>query len=77
MQRKPGGYRSPTVATRVLSLIPNAKVSEIQSGCCGVAGSFGYEAEHYDISLKIGEDRLLPAVREASASLERLLPRDA
>lgn len=52
---------------RMLALIPNATVSEIQSGCCGVAGSFGYEAEHYDISLKIGEDRLLPAVRDASA----------
>jgi FAD/FMN-containing dehydrogenase/Fe-S oxidoreductase len=51
---------------RVLSLIPNTQVSEIQSGCCGVAGSFGYEAEHYEVSLKIGEDRLLPAVREAS-----------
>lgn len=51
---------------QMLSLIPNAKVSEIQSGCCGVAGSFGYEAEHYDISIKIGEDRLLPAIREAA-----------
>ena len=51
-----------------LSLIPQATVSEIPSGCCGVAGSFGYEAEHYDLSLKIGEDRLLPAVREADAT---------
>ncbi|MHB8625368.1 MAG: FAD-binding and (Fe-S)-binding domain-containing protein [Aggregatilineales bacterium] len=51
---------------RFLSLIPNATVSEIQSGCCGVAGSFGYEAEHYDLSIKIGEDRLLPAIREAA-----------
>jgi FAD/FMN-containing dehydrogenase/Fe-S oxidoreductase len=50
---------------RMLNLIPNATVSEIPSGCCGVAGSFGYEAEHYDVSLKIGEDRLLPAVRAA------------
>jgi Fe-S oxidoreductase len=51
---------------KFLSLIPNATVSEIPSGCCGVAGSFGYEAEHYDLSLKIGEDRLLPAIREAA-----------
>ena len=50
---------------RLLQLIPNAEVAEIQSGCCGVAGSFGYETEHYDISMKIAEDRLLPAIRAA------------
>lgn len=43
------------------------EVSEIESGCCGVAGAFGYEKEHYDISMKIGELHLLPAVRNASA----------
>jgi FAD/FMN-containing dehydrogenase/Fe-S oxidoreductase len=53
---------------RLLGLIPNTTIEEIQSGCCGVAGSFGYEAEHYDISIKIGEDRLLPKVREAPSS---------
>jgi FAD/FMN-containing dehydrogenase/Fe-S oxidoreductase len=37
--------------------------SEIQAGCCGMAGSFGYEKEHYDLSMKIGEDRLFPAIR--------------
>jgi FAD/FMN-containing dehydrogenase/Fe-S oxidoreductase len=37
----------------------------LDSGCCGVAGSFGYEAQHYDLSVKIGERRLLPAVRSA------------
>ena len=40
-------------------------VEEIPSGCCGMAGSFGYEAEHYDISMQIGELALFPAVREA------------
>src|SRR3954466_10630669 len=35
------------------------------SGCCGMAGSFGFEADKYDISVAIGERRLLPAVREA------------
>ncbi|MFY0628007.1 MAG: FAD-binding protein [Reichenbachiella sp.] len=39
-------------------------VSEIPSGCCGMAGSFGYEKEHYDLSEKIGEEILFPAVRE-------------
>ncbi len=52
---------------RVLSLPPNYTVTEVDSGCCGMAGAFGYEAEHLEISLKMGERRLLPAVREASA----------
>lgn len=47
----------------VLGSIPGVTVQEVDSGCCGMAGSFGYEKEHYDISLKIGEDRLFPAVR--------------
>jgi Fe-S oxidoreductase len=50
---------------RTLKLAPNYTVSEVDSGCCGMAGSFGYEAEHYDISIRMGERRLLPAVREA------------
>ncbi len=41
-------------------------VEEIPSGCCGMAGSFGYEAEHYEISMQIGELVLFPAVREAT-----------
>ena len=48
---------------RLLNAIPKATVSEIDSGCCGVAGSFGYE--HYDVSMQIANDRLLPAI-EAS-----------
>jgi Fe-S oxidoreductase len=40
-------------------------VEVLDSGCCGMAGSFGFESEHYDISCAIGERRLLPAVREA------------
>lgn len=51
---------------RVLSL-PGYHVEEVDSGCCGMAGSFGYEAEHYEISLKMGERRLFPAVREQIA----------
>jgi Fe-S oxidoreductase len=48
---------------RVLARIPNLRVAEVDSGCCGMAGSFGYEKEHYDLSTKIGEERLFPAVR--------------
>ena len=42
-------------------------IEEVDSGCCGMAGSFGYEAEHYEISLAMGERRLLPAVRAAES----------
>jgi FAD/FMN-containing dehydrogenase/Fe-S oxidoreductase len=50
---------------QVLALIPDLEVDTIDSGCCGMAGSFGYETEHYDVSIKMGELDLLPAVREA------------
>ena len=43
--------------------LTDANVREIPSGCCGMAGSFGYEKEHYDISKKIGEAILFPAVK--------------
>ncbi|HMK60472.1 MAG TPA: FAD-linked oxidase C-terminal domain-containing protein [Dissulfurispiraceae bacterium] len=59
---------STAALKRVLSLPVNYKVEEINSGCCGMAGSFGYEAEHYDISMKIGELVLFPAVRSADDS---------
>jgi FAD/FMN-containing dehydrogenase/Fe-S oxidoreductase len=48
---------------KLLSLIPGCEVVDLDSGCCGMAGSFGYEQEHYDISKAIGERRLLPAIR--------------
>ena len=48
---------------RLLSLPENFRVTVIPSGCCGMAGSFGYEAEHYEVSMKIGELVLFPAVR--------------
>ena len=46
----------------LLRAIPNLEVTELETGCCGMAGSFGYEATHYDLSMKIGGDRLFPAV---------------
>ncbi len=49
---------------KILSLPENYSVSTIPSGCCGMAGSFGYEKEHYELSMKIGELVLLPAVRQ-------------
>lgn len=50
---------------KMLSLPENYKIEVIPSGCCGMAGSFGYEEEHYEISMKIGELVLLPAVRSS------------
>lgn len=51
-------------SVKVLSLPQNYSVSTIPSGCCGMAGSFGYEKEHYSLSQQIGELVLLPAVRQ-------------
>jgi Fe-S oxidoreductase len=51
----------------VLHLVPELKVETIESSCCGMAGSFGYNAETIDVSLKMGELSLLPAVRKAPA----------
>ncbi|TWT92196.1 FAD-binding and (Fe-S)-binding domain-containing protein [Neorhodopirellula pilleata] len=50
---------------RCLSLPRNYEATTIRSGCCGMAGSFGYETEHYDLSMQIGELVLFPAVRTA------------
>jgi Fe-S oxidoreductase len=49
--------------TALLRSIPGADVAEVDAGCCGMAGSFGFEAEHYELSMSIGELRLFPAVR--------------
>jgi FAD/FMN-containing dehydrogenase/Fe-S oxidoreductase len=50
-----------------LALVPGLEVKMIESSCCGMAGAFGYEAEHELVSMRMGEMSLLPAVREASA----------
>ncbi|NKQ34005.1 MAG: FAD-binding protein, partial [Chloroflexi bacterium] len=54
-------------ARRALSLPPHYTVTEVDTSCCGMAGYFGYEAEHYAISMKMAERRLLPAARDAAA----------
>lgn len=54
---------------RMFELLPHCDVVEPDDGCCGVAGSFGFEAEHYGISMTIAEQRLFPAVREASEAI--------
>ncbi|GGZ30797.1 oxidoreductase [Echinicola pacifica] len=58
---------SVSFTERLLSLPQNYTVETIPSGCCGMAGSFGYEEEHYEVSMTVGDLVLFPAVREAAA----------
>jgi FAD/FMN-containing dehydrogenase/Fe-S oxidoreductase len=57
-------------ALALLRMIPGAEAREVDSGCCGMAGSFGYEAEHHAISQAIGERALFPAVRALAPAAE-------
>jgi len=59
--QKSMGLEAP--ARALLSRIPSTRVVSLDAGCCGMAGSFGYGREHYDLSRAIGERKLLPAVR--------------
>ena len=52
-------------AVRLMKLAFGDRATEINSGCCGMAGSFGHEREHYDVAKAIGEQRLFPAIRGA------------
>jgi Fe-S oxidoreductase len=54
---------SLTPVKKILTRLGNNEVHMINSGCCGMAGSFGYEKEHFDLSMQIGELVLFPAVR--------------
>ncbi len=51
---------------QVLRAVPGLEVSVIESSCCGMAGAFGYDSKHIDVSLKMAELSLLPAVRKAA-----------
>jgi Fe-S oxidoreductase len=53
----------------MLNLPKNSSVTIYNSGCCGMAGSFGYEKEHYDISMQMGEDTLFPKIRATDATV--------
>jgi FAD/FMN-containing dehydrogenase/Fe-S oxidoreductase len=61
-------HQKALVGTRatvaLLERIPGSEVTELDAGCCGMAGSFGFEAEHYELSMRIGELRLFPALRD-------------
>jgi Fe-S oxidoreductase len=56
--------------TEILHRVPSLEMSELDCGCCGMAGSFGYEREHFELSMRIGEEKLFPAVRGRSEGTE-------
>ncbi|MCF6350778.1 MAG: FAD-binding protein [Flavobacteriaceae bacterium] len=55
---------------KILNLPTNFKVSILNTGCCGMAGSFGYEKEHYEISMQIGENSVFPKIRNTKKEIE-------
>ena len=58
----------------MLNIPKNYSVSILNTGCCGMAGSFGYEKEHYDVSMQVGEDTLFPKIRNMEASVTIAAP---
>jgi Fe-S oxidoreductase len=60
-------FAALTPVQEVLAWIPDAKLATVESSCCGMAGAFGLEAEHAEVSMKMGELSLLPAVRRTDA----------
>ncbi|HEV8678063.1 MAG TPA: FAD-binding oxidoreductase, partial [Stellaceae bacterium] len=59
-------FGTAAAAAKALALIPGLNVETFDSTCCGMAGSFGLETEHYDMSMKIGELGVLPKMRGAA-----------
>jgi Fe-S oxidoreductase len=59
-------FNTAGAAAEALRLIPELKVETFDSTCCGMAGSFGFEAEHYEVSMRIGDLGVLPKMREAA-----------
>jgi len=63
-----------TAPTTAMLKAAGYEVVEVDSGCCGMAGSFGFEKEHYDLSAKIANRRLVPAVNAAGPEIEIVAP---
>jgi Fe-S oxidoreductase len=58
---------------KTLDLLPGLKHQTISSGCCGMAGAFGYDSDNYDISMKMAEESLFPAIRETLSIKDKVL----
>ncbi len=65
---------SVELSAQMLSIPVNYKVETLKTGCCGMAGSFGYEKEHYKYSIEIGEQQLFPLVRAAASNVQIAAP---
>jgi Fe-S oxidoreductase len=63
--QKAFGAMSPVAL--MLGLVPQLQVETVEASCCGMAGAFGYDADHYEVSMKMAEASLLPALRKAGA----------
>jgi Fe-S oxidoreductase len=63
-----------TAPTTAMLKAAGYEVNEVDSGCCGMAGSFGFEKEHYDLSTKIANRRLVPAVNAVGPEVEVAAP---
>ncbi len=61
---------STAASFNILNIPTNYSVTILNTGCCGMAGSFGYEKEHYELSMQVGEDTLFPKVRNCSTDTE-------
>jgi len=61
---------STAASFNILNIPTNYSVTILSTGCCGMAGSFGYEKEHYELSMQVGEDTLFPKVRNCSSDIE-------
>jgi FAD/FMN-containing dehydrogenase/Fe-S oxidoreductase len=61
--------RATRASLRILEAIPGARVRVLDAGCCGMAGSFGFEAEHFDLSMDIGRQRLFPAIERTESDV--------
>ncbi|MBF0277169.1 MAG: FAD-binding protein [SAR324 cluster bacterium] len=59
-------FDAMSAVEKILSLVPELEVGTVESSCCGMAGSFGFDSEHFKFSMKMGEMSLLPAVRSAA-----------
>ena len=60
-------FGAMSAVQQVLGLVPELNIGTVESSCCGMAGAFGYEADHYAVSMKMAEASLLPAMRKADA----------
>ena len=67
---RPDGYPTGVAASKKMLELCDYRVNVVDSGCCGMAGAFGYESEHYDLSMRVGEIVLFPALREAMKDVE-------